>query len=69
MPQFDTSRRLNKKQAQWKKEWIGVFLAAGIDRDEANYAFEVYYGNQEVCIFQHPIVEAQHLTGIAVLRH
>lgn len=66
-----TTRSLTLKtgQEQWKRQWIGVFLEAGIDRDVAENAFEVYYGNQEVNIFTDPISEAKALCGVDVSKN
>lgn len=62
----DTHKPLSPGQAQWKKQWIGVFLEAGIDRESAENAFEVYYGNQEIDILKDPINEATVLCGIDI---
>lgn len=52
-----------------KKQRIGVFPEAGIDREVAENAFEVYYGNQEINIFTDPIGEAKALCGVDVSKN
>lgn len=68
MSQPATKRPLSTGQAQWKLQWIGVFLEAGIDRAIAENAFQVYYGNQEIDIFTDPIGEAKALCGAEVTK-
>lgn len=59
----NSKRTLSTRQAQWKKQWIGVFLSSGIERAEAEKAFNVYYGLQKINIFLDPIEEANGLAG------
>lgn len=54
-------RTFSTRQAKWKLQWIAVLIENGIDREEAEQAFNVYYGNQEVDIFKDPIEEASTL--------
>ncbi|MNR82225.1 hypothetical protein D3C72_129800 [compost metagenome] len=61
----ETRPTLSTKQAQWKRQWIGVFVSAGIERAEAEIAFKVYYGIQGINIFIDPIDEANGLTGMS----
>jgi hypothetical protein len=68
MKDTDTKRPMSSGQAQWKKQWIAVFLEAGIEREVAENAFEVYYGNQEINIFTDPIGEAKALCGVDVAK-
>lgn len=64
MEYSNSKRTLSTRQAMWKKQWIDVFLNAGIDHEEAEKVFNINYGIQEINIFTDPIEEAHGLTGI-----
>ncbi|MNR76012.1 hypothetical protein D3C72_66650 [compost metagenome] len=63
-PSISTRQAMAGQQMAWKRLWIETFIESGVSTDEAEHAFEVCYGNQQINVFRDPVDDAKGISGM-----